>query len=599
MRDHRRRSSFLSCFVVVRSAASGPNHDVDSGPRWMLRYQRSSDQQQEQQEQPGEAPHPHGHQTPQQESNKLEMKNLKLLGGRRKPRRVDQTPLINSSVQDGCIQEPDSRGIAMVQHSFSPPTEQRVPVQELVQLLMADRDEADPGPRQQQILQLLSQFFPEAPADLEGGIQGHLNNVQETMLSDLRRLRPELEGQGLMMGRLVDCYHQHMFQHLSELLQKVHCSPSSFALMKWVLQNYLSKELLHHPDLQGVDPVKSTDLLLLTDWMERAKVNLIQCVQKDVRKSLDYILQNERSEEHRDGDEANVQFYVDTIQCINSQVKTAQTISSKLSDDVEKVCAEELLMFVTSYAAEQTETLQKKAKAEKTETIHFFKTLNNCKEIKKHVQGEGRTGSRRLHEQTVTKLENLEDFTLTLLRDVVSRMAENHFKDYFKSDGKKFFSLLNEINTHFPKLSFGQDVHQKVLDDAYSAIVQTYVKHLLQRSQKKLRKSWSGADVAPRIRTDAERLHRTVSDLAAGVQEQSLVLQKIFDLLQDQNLDQMKLTAATLQEECPSWREEQDFLSRLLRWRGLSRGDVRAVLDALPDPQPRPRSLVLLPPCCC
>lgn len=108
--------------------------------------------------------------------------------------------------------------------------------------------------------------------------------------------------------------------------------------------------------------------------------------------------------------------FLSLFKCINAMPKEAQEISSKLSDEVREVCFQELLMFlerwesshiITSqtitvsaqivrlssqikecclfvwrYSSEQTEILGKKAKMDKPETIHFFKTLKTCKELK-------------------------------------------------------------------------------------------------------------------------------------------------------------------------------------------------------------------------
>lgn len=98
------------------------------------------------------------------------------------------------------------------------------------------------------------------------------------------------------------------------------------------------------------------------------------------------------------------------FQCINAVHEAAQKLSSKLSDHVQEVCFQELLVFVKRwgschlikkkiiellaqrcfnrvlvfrYEAEQTEGLGRKATEQiHPQTIHFLKTLKTCKELK-------------------------------------------------------------------------------------------------------------------------------------------------------------------------------------------------------------------------
>lgn len=50
------------------------------------------------------------------------------------------------------------------------------------------------------------------------------------------------------------------------------------------------------------------------------------------------------------------------------------------------------------------------------------------------------------------------------------------------------------------------------MDEAYMVIDQIYLKHLVQSSQKKLKKIW-GPNVGQQLTEDAELLHNTISEL--------------------------------------------------------------------------------------
>ncbi|XP_041810157.1 exocyst complex component 3 [Chelmon rostratus] len=544
------------------------------------------------------------------------MKKMWKLGGRRKPQRTDSRRALmedNKEVQDGCGHAGKGQDGPSAQDTFNTNEQQlfqiseEVTLQKLAELLgvacpditfedgscISIRPETISGQQdvKQSVVRIIqrsvSQRFPKQPADLDQNLQRHLLNVQETVRDELVKLAPLLDSMGLM-GCLIDCYHRQTIDHLSDLLQNTRSSRNSLVLMKWVLHTYLSQELLDHPDLREMDPIKKVDFLLFTEWVAKANDKLLENVQEEVSGFLEKILQLERRQEG-DCDEAYVGLYVDTIQCIDAMPKEAQRISSELSDHVRAVCFQELLTFVRRYTAEQTEILEKEAKLDKPETTHFFKTLNSCEKLKQHVQTSGEGVRRSLLQETVDTLEHMEAFTLKLVLEMVADLAESHLKNYFKMENKQFLSLIVAVQACFPKLSWCQDIQKRVMDKAYKRIAHIYLKHLVRSSQKRLAKCWS-PDVGRAVAADAAVLHNTISDLAPGVQQWNLLLLRISELLECKGIDVVKLTVASMQKDCPTWSEDQDLLPALLRWKGLSRCQVREVLDALPGQEPKPRS---------
>ncbi|XP_078031450.1 exocyst complex component 3-like [Epinephelus lanceolatus] len=435
------------------------------------------------------------------------------------------------------------------------------------------------------IQQSVNQHFPELPADVDKNLYQHLIDVKETVRKELVKLGPRLESMGLS-GRLIGCYHHQTFRHLDALLQNISSPQSSLALIKWVSQTYLSQDLLGHPDLQKMDPIKEVDLLLLTEWVEKAKDKLLENVQTEVKGQLGKILQIQR------GNEADDELHLDTIvagsaQCIEAISKEAQNFSPKLSDRLQEVCFQELLMFLKSYSAMQTERLGEMAKMDNPEMKYFFQTLNNCKNLKLHVQNKG-----TLLEEAVAVLENLEDSTVKLVMEIVADITESHLKKYFKSENKEFFLLIEEVKNHFSKFSCFQDIQKRVMDDVYKLITHSYLKHLIQSSQSKLRRCWS-PDFEQKVAEDMKLLHITISDLAPGVQEWKLMLLKVTELVECKSTDTMKLTVGSMQNERLTRSEDLELLPALLRWNRLSGRQVKEVLkvlEVLPGYEPRPRA---------
>ncbi|XP_062296797.1 exocyst complex component 3-like [Scomber scombrus] len=513
--------------------------------------------------------------------------------------------------QEGGAKKEDKHAIVSVQTTLNTHEEQQsvkeITLQELAELLQVTPDGISVRPgtsedgsccsvphsgqeNQQNVVRLVkrsvNQHFPKPPEELERNLQQHLLEVETVLQNELARLASQITCKELM-GCLLECYHRQTFNHLLGLLKNISTSKNSFMLLNWVQHTYLSKDLPAAASHQKVDHIKNVDLMLFTEWVTKAKDNLLENVQKDVRKSLEKILQNERSQEGGDSDEAFIQLNMDTIQCTNAMCKAAETISKTLSDRVQEVCFQELLLFVKRYTTEQTEILREQREKAEPDMKLFLKTLQNCEALKQHVQTKSYNIKTSLPEDTVKVLEDMKDVTMKLLLEIVAGYTESHLKNYFKSKNEHFVKLVDEVKMRFPKLMWCQDVQERVMDEVYKLITQLYFKHLVQINQNKLKKCWS-SDVGQQVTDDAELLHSTISDMAFGVQQWNLTLLKIPEILECKDTDGLKLDVASMQRMNITKRED---LELLLRWKGLSNREVREVLEALPEDQPRPRSV--------
>ncbi|XP_030299331.1 uncharacterized protein LOC115597500 isoform X2 [Sparus aurata] len=434
----------------------------------------------------------------------------------------------------------------------------------------SESDSAQQRQRNVRLIQAsVSQHLPKPPSDLDQNLQQHLVNVQKTVRNELMRLSPRLEKMGLI-GCLIDCYYRQTLDHISDLFNKVQSCKKSFELMKWILHPYLSQELLSHPDLG--------DFPLSTELVAKAENLLLENVPEEVRKCLDEILLIHINQDVCDSEESCIGLYVDIIQVVNDMPEKAQQINPKLSHDIREACFQELKIFLGRFTSEQTKFLREKAKKAIPNKIHFFKILKTCKEIKEYVQTKSEGIEDSLVKEIETTLENMEDVTLKLLMEIVAEMAERHLQNYFTTKHKRFF-LIPDVQTHFPEVSWCPDVKKRVMDEAYKLIAHTYLKHLVRSSQKKLRKCWS-PDVVQKVIEDAELLHDTISELAPGVEQW-----KLPELLEDENIDAVKITVASMQHSC--YKEDEELLSTLLVWKGLSKSQARQVLGALPEHKPR------------
>ncbi|CAK6980989.1 exocyst complex component 3-like [Scomber scombrus] len=512
--------------------------------------------------------------------------------------------------QEGGVHEEGKHDKASVQTTLNTHEEQQsakeITLQELAELLQVTLDDISVSPgtsedgsccavphsgqeNQQIVVRLIersvNQHFPKPPEELEGNLQQHLLELETVVQTQLERLASRITCKGLM-GCLLECYHRQTIDHLHGLLQNIRTSKNSFMLLNWVRHTYLSQDLPGNASPQKLDHIKNVDLMLFTEWVTKAQDKLLENVQKDVRESLEKILQNERSQEGGDSDDAFIQLNVDAIQCTNAMYKAAETVSKTLSDRVHDICFQELLVFVKKYTTEQTEILRNQKQKAKPDMKLFLKTLQNCEALKQHVQTKSNNTKTSLPNDTVKVLEEMDDLTMKLLLEIVAGYTESHLKNHFKSEKKHFSMLVDEVKMCFTKLSYCQDVQERVMDEVYKLITQLYFKHLVQSDKRKLKKCWS-SDVGQQVTNDSELLHSTISDMAFGVQQWNLVLLKIPSILECKDTDGLKLDVAEMQQMNITKRED---LELLLRWKGLSNREVRVVLEALPEDQPRPRS---------
>ncbi|XP_063764347.1 uncharacterized protein LOC134881132 [Eleginops maclovinus] len=272
-------------------------------------------------------------------------------------------------------------------------------------------------------------------------------------------------------------------------------------------------------------------------------------------------------------------------------LKGGRQISQKLSGRVQDVCFQELLIFLTKYTNEQTEILDKKAKVEKPDMRDFYKTLKNCKEIKQYIQTKDIQTP--LSNETVALLDNMETFTLKVLKEITAGMAERYLQKYFKSENKEFLLLILEVKHLFSELQDFQGVQERVVHEAYKLITYLYLKHFIQRSECKLLRCWS-PDVGSTVVQDANMLQQTFSELAPSVKQWHLMLLKVKELSECKCVDAKKITVASMHQAYHTWSEFMEILPALLRWVGLSKREIMELEDILKDHtgyQPRARSV--------
>ncbi|KAJ8288937.1 hypothetical protein COCON_G00015960 [Conger conger] len=450
----------------------------------------------------------------------------------------------------------------------------------------------------QLVEQAVTKKIPQPPLDRLGSghpekvLKEYLQLVQATVLEELRRLAP-----GLRETPLLDCvvenFHRHIFAQLDKVLQCTMTADKAYLVLYWAACVYLSEELMSHPDIKD-SCFKAVDLLVLSDWMQRAEKVFLAAVQGVVSERLCCIHQNEIYWDNCiPGHEENfIKLHIDVIQpcllfpaifadsclfacllallfpaifagssqsylpVVHAWIEQAGKISKLLKVKVQEICYLKLLDFLEKYVEKEKKQLKMHAKSG---DMYPFRTFCTSMELRKYAQ-------------TIATNKMINPSRLSPLSK-----AKATLKEYFKKGARQKMGVIEEITEYFITLpKTNQDAYKKAVDTAYDRLTCLYLKHLLQSNRSKLERTWS--DVGSKVTGNAEYMHRMFSQLNPEVIPRNQALLNVGKLLKCNDLNAQKITVIKMKTECPDMSQEQ--VRSLLRWKGLSRSQVNEVLEA-------------------
>ncbi|KAG5285179.1 hypothetical protein AALO_G00000440 [Alosa alosa] len=138
--------------------------------------------------------------------------------------------------------------------------------------------------------------------------------------------------------------------------------------------------MLRHPEL-AADVQVAADLLLLTNWIQKAKSKFLSVAQGYVAGCLQRILEMEEEEaESRDysDEEAFIRLPLDITQCLRSVARRAESVSRSLLGEIQRISLSELHTFLLRF-----KTLERKRTGNGTGgALHLFRMVNTCRELR-------------------------------------------------------------------------------------------------------------------------------------------------------------------------------------------------------------------------
>ncbi|KAL2099360.1 hypothetical protein ACEWY4_005840 [Coilia grayii] len=438
---------------------------------------------------------------------------------------------------------------------------------------------------QQQVEEAVRLHFPSVPP--EGSPQQHpeldtyLRQVQKMVQGELLRLAPMLKEAGLL-GTLIDSYHVHTMSQLELLLQRNLNTDQTFTLLRWTLKTYLSEEVLGHRELHS-DVMKHMDFLLYTESVQKTQLHLIKTAQEEMELCVQGVLQGGAGL----CEDAQTDPLEETTKCVSVCVQRAQELSPTLQSSLSLQLSQQLHGFVQRYVAMETKkkspSLQLTLAAKDLKPL--FYTCNTCAQLRTlavQLASEAQTDAAA----TVDLLEELQTQATQQLLHTTAHNIEVPVRTYLKTGEGDLSEVQTRIQQLFVPLPLVKDTHthKTLVDSVYECITSSYLRHLLLSNRQQLDSKWG--DVRDRVSQDAEELHNTFTTQDGGVEKRCVCLQKVCEVLRNNDVDTLKLILMELIIACPSISEQQ--LSALLKWKGgLSAAQMSEVLEAVLEHSPR------------
>ncbi|KAK3554181.1 hypothetical protein QTP70_020069 [Hemibagrus guttatus] len=319
-----------------------------------------------------------------------------------------------------------------------------------------------------------------------------------------------------------------------------------------------------------------SDPLMLADWLEYSKQKLLTLLQDNISTTLHNILQHDEPNSVGDdsNEEAFIQVQLDVIQCLNAPIQASETISQTLKNNVQRLCCDELHIFMQKYMNAQG--------ADEANLLYHFKKLHTCRQLRSYalsiIDPNNNTDS-----STLRMLENMETQSLSRVQQSFGKLAKDNLKNYFNDEGghlQNIMTIILSMLAPLPKVEQGDETKQLIAKAAFDSVTTAYLKYLMQRKYQKLEKSWY--DVGKRIMQDAEYFNLNFVNENGSDYEQKMLLLKMGEIVQCRTLDTLKLLCSELYMKFP--KESEEYIPTLLHWRGKwSRKQIKKVIDVSRD----------------
>ncbi|KAI4888311.1 hypothetical protein NFI96_017626, partial [Prochilodus magdalenae] len=417
---------------------------------------------------------------------------------------------------------------------------------------------------------------PEGPRDSYQKTLRYLNSALRSVRREVFGLTPVLEDAGLL-SYLVDSYNRRLLAVLEVLMDRSSSVEETFLLLHWAKQTYFSHGFKDSSNIQdGV--IRVSDPLLLTHWFEKSKQKLLILIQRDISNMLQNILQYNETPCDYKNEEDFIKVYLDVIQCLNATRQQSKIFSQILMDAVQRLCFDELHIFVQRYVKDEKKRLETQKSRNTYSLQDMYRIINTCKHIRSYAF-DLMDSNNDTDISTVLVLENMEGQVLSIIQELFADLAEDKLKKYFKQRDTYHINILlgviKKMLEPLPQMEQGKGTKQCIVNVTYQIVTGAYLRCLMQSKRDKMEKIWGAID--RRMTTDAQRFHCTFSELSISDDKQKEFLNRMSDILRHNDINYLKSLGQELYSSFP--KESEEHLHAMLKWKGLSKRQIREILD--------------------
>uniref|UniRef100_A0A8C4T5V9 Exocyst complex component 3 n=1 Tax=Erpetoichthys calabaricus TaxID=27687 RepID=A0A8C4T5V9_ERPCA len=441
----------------------------------------------------------------------------------------------------------------------------------------------------------------------------HLANLGMMIVSDLKHVKNDLRykyPESLSVCEAyADGYHQATSLHLKDVIQPVinplselaltsveSCgagvSPDSsglkaetnqytfeyndlYAVLKWVIKDYVGEAVLGDPDLKPeVNPENMSSPLLDDDTLSKLKREYCDKLQVMMERNLENILKEELTylEKKTKPEVFNNCYHselkIDIIKMVNDYLVASKDISEDVETSVLGICCKKIKHFLKSFQNEFRNIRNVFKEDYSTLSMHMIAYINSFNDIKQTTEC--------YKEQSLETIEQLNKE----LEDMITNL-KNILLDCFKTETKPYFDrLMTEgwlTNNDFEKIIDISECYTEhfrnvmppyaevIVNDVHLYAVKQYVAQIMIQSTSY--KGTNHRQVARKICLESKELSRVFEEMGTTATWLNSAGTNIGEIIEAKGREEINKKIKQLYDNYPD--VSQNHISAILYFRGL------------------------------
>ncbi|XP_048830489.1 exocyst complex component 3-like protein 4 [Brienomyrus brachyistius] len=415
----------------------------------------------------------------------------------------------------------------------------------------------------------------------------HLGQLGKAVVEDLEDVKNNLKKcyppSFDVFNTYVDSYHQAIAQHLKEIHQKELETKDSYVLLKWILNDYKSENMMGSPTLQPDMRKDDLTLPLEDSFLHQIKETYCDQIKGNLKINLENIIKlqeecwTEKKEPDIEDGLYHSEIHIDIWTVVMGYITCSRDFDIHLQEKVAHVCMEELMHFPEWFETRFSEW-SKANMASSLGAQYQVAYINSFTVLKGHIEE-----SKKISPNQVTNLEKKIETVVQSLGQMLMDQFKTDLEPYFRrmmtrkwlstdADFQKILGRVQEISKHCWRMkppyvkTFVAKVHYHV--------VREYISQLMKNNYScKNRKHERAAE---KMSLEWGNLQKIFEDTGSTAVWLYPVGKHLSDIIGQSNKKNIKNSLEPLVRDYPDI--SQQHLSAVLYFRGVTRGRERKLI---------------------